>query len=57
MATNKVATKIYCIDFPEDGSHFVTGGVKHLKFWYHVDEKGAIRQSERSFKVSVVTSF
>lgn len=51
VATNKVSTKVYAIDFPNDGSHFVTSGVKHLKFWYHVDPQGAIRQSERTFKV------
>eukprot|EP01127_Copromyxa_protea_P019798 TRINITY_DN6500_c0_g1_i1.p1 TRINITY_DN6500_c0_g1~~TRINITY_DN6500_c0_g1_i1.p1 ORF type:complete len:1131 (-),score=199.26 TRINITY_DN6500_c0_g1_i1:187-3579(-) len=50
VATNKVSNKIYAIDFSEDGTHFVTSGVKHLKFWYHVDNQGVIRQSERTYK-------
>jgi WD40 repeat protein len=51
VATNKTTAKIYAIDFPEDGSHFVTCGSKYLKFWYHVDSQGAIRQTEKTYKV------
>ena len=55
LALNKVANKIYAIDFPEDGSYFVTSGVHHLKIWNHVDPQGLLKKSEKTHKVFFFT--
>jgi len=34
VASNKVSTKVYGLDFAEDSSYFVTVGNRHVKFWY-----------------------
>lgn len=39
ITCNKLSKTVTCIAFAENGSYFVTGGKKHLKFW-HFDETG-----------------
>ena len=34
VASNKVSSKVRSLCFSEDGSYFVTVGVRHVKFWY-----------------------
>ena len=34
IASNKVSSKIYGLDFSEDGNYFVTVGNRLIKFWY-----------------------
>ncbi|XP_077096387.1 mitogen-activated protein kinase-binding protein 1-like [Siphateles boraxobius] len=34
LAANKVSSKVTSVSFSEDGSHFVTAGNRHVRFWY-----------------------
>ncbi|XP_073709284.1 mitogen-activated protein kinase-binding protein 1-like isoform X2 [Garra rufa] len=34
IAANKVSSKVTAVSFSEDGSHFVTAGNRHVRFWY-----------------------
>lgn len=34
VAANKVSSKVSALCFDESGKHFVTVGVRHVKFWY-----------------------
>ncbi|CAL8106915.1 unnamed protein product [Orchesella dallaii] len=34
LASSSVACKVSCVSFSPDGNFFVTGGTRHLKFWY-----------------------
>lgn len=34
LASSSVACKVSCVAFSPDGNYFVTGGTRHLKFWY-----------------------
>lgn len=34
VAGNKVSARVKALSFSEDGSYFVTVGVRHVKFWY-----------------------
>ncbi|CAG7784804.1 unnamed protein product [Allacma fusca] len=34
LASSSVACKVSCVYFSPDGNYFVTGGTRHLKFWY-----------------------
>ncbi|XP_053330091.1 WD repeat-containing protein 62-like [Spea bombifrons] len=34
VAKNKVSSKVTAVSFSEDNSYFVTGGNRHVRFWY-----------------------
>jgi len=34
LASSSVACKVSCVSFSPNGDCFVTGGTRHLKFWY-----------------------
>ncbi len=34
IAVNKVSSKVTAVSFSEDGTHFVTAGNRHVRFWY-----------------------
>jgi len=37
ITRNKLNKTVTCMAFAENGSYFVTGGKKHLKFWQFDD--------------------
>ena len=43
LASSSVACKVSCVYFSPDGNYFVTGGTRHLKFWYI--QLGKVRNS------------
>lgn len=39
ITCNKLSKAVTCMAFADNGSYFVTAGIKHLKFW-HFDDTG-----------------
>ncbi|KAI8370435.1 WD40-repeat-containing domain protein [Radiomyces spectabilis] len=41
LAGNKVTSKVNALSFSQDGTYFVTAGLRHVKFWY-LDARGRL---------------
>ncbi|XP_020618463.1 WD repeat-containing protein 62-like isoform X1 [Orbicella faveolata] len=46
VASNKVSSKVSALSFSENGSFFVTVGVRHVKFWYFDTESNKSKVSK-----------
>ncbi|KAL9954783.1 hypothetical protein ACROYT_G042360 [Oculina patagonica] len=46
VASNKVSSKVSALSFSENGSYFVTVGVRHVKFWYFDTESNKSKVSK-----------
>ncbi|KAK2561059.1 Mitogen-activated protein kinase-binding protein 1 [Acropora cervicornis] len=46
VASNKVSSKVSALSFSENGSYFVTVGVRHVKFWYFDTESNKSKLSK-----------
>ncbi|KAI7900323.1 quinon protein alcohol dehydrogenase-like superfamily [Cokeromyces recurvatus] len=47
IAGNKVTSRVNAVSFSQDGSYFVTAGLRHVKFWYlNKSSKGNISSRE-----------
>jgi WD40 repeat protein len=33
VASNRVTSRVHAMEFAKDGSHFITAGLRHIKFW------------------------
>ncbi|XP_052275032.1 mitogen-activated protein kinase-binding protein 1-like isoform X2 [Dreissena polymorpha] len=45
VASNKVSSKVTSVAFSADGSHFVTAGTRHVKFWYLDSSKSKVNET------------
>lgn len=54
VAANKTSDRIYSLSFTEDGTYFVTAGIRHIKFWY-LDNAGNIKKTDKVGKNYPVT--
>lgn len=46
VACNKTTTEVCSVAFSEDGTYFVTAGLRHLKFWY-LDPSGNFKSTDK----------
>ncbi|CAM0138457.1 unnamed protein product [Umbelopsis sp. WA50703] len=50
VASNRVTSRVNAMAFSKDGSHFITAGLRHIKFWNLNSTTGKQPQGQNSFQ-------